>query len=269
MKFGIRAHNIKAAGLKDLSAKCAGLGIENIQLALAKSFPDFKRGSFTPLYARKIRDAFSTNGISVAVLGAYINCIHPDKDVRKSELDFFKEQLRFAKFIGADMVGLETSSMEGADKEYAYGCVLESMRELTEYAEKLGVMIGVEGVWAHVINSPDMMRRLTDDLNSPNVGVIFDPVNYINSENYTRQREIIKKHFELLGDITYAVHIKDFSVSDGNVSDAVPGEGIFDFDCLFSEIKASKKEIPMLMETVTEESFPPTAKLLEKLYEHA
>lgn len=269
MRFGIRAHNISCAGLRDLSAKLATLGIDTIQLALAKSFPDFKKGSFTPSYARKIKEAFSSNGINVAVLGAYINCIHPIQTSRISELDFFREQLKFAKFMGADMVGLETSSMDTPDRESAYKCVLESMRELVSAAESLGVMIGIEGVYVHVINTPDMMYRLVNDLNSPNVGVIFDPVNYLSGDNYAEQKSIIKRHFELLGDVTYAVHIKDFKVENGCLSDALPTEGIFDFDTLFSEIKKRKKDIPMLLETVGEDNFTEIAAKLDSRYEHA
>ena len=114
-----------------------------------------------------------------------------------------------------------------------------------------------------------MMYRLVNDLNSPNVGVIFDPVNYLSGDNYAEQKSIIKRHFELLGDVTYAVHIKDFKIENGCLSDALPTEGIFDFDTLFSEIKKRKKDIPMLLETVGENNFTEIAAKLDSRYEHA
>ena len=58
--------------------------------------------------------------------------------------------------------------------------------------------MGIEGVHFHVINTPDKDERLVDDLNSPNVRVIFDPVNYINTANYKIKMEIINTHFDLL-----------------------------------------------------------------------
>lgn len=72
--------------------------------------------------------------------------------------------------------------------------------------------MGIEGVHFHVINTPTKMKRLVDDLNSPNVRVIFDPVNYINTANYKNQDEIINTHFDLLGEKTKLLHLKDFKL---------------------------------------------------------
>jgi L-ribulose-5-phosphate 3-epimerase len=78
--------------------------------------------------------------------------------------------------------------------------------------------VGIEGVHFHVINTPTKMKRLVDDLNSPNVRVIFDPVNYINTANYKNQDEIINTHFDLLGEKTKLLHLKDFKLVDGEVA---------------------------------------------------
>ena len=42
------------------------------------------------------------------MLGCYINPVHPDEAARRREVDRFIERLRYAKDIGADMVGTET-----------------------------------------------------------------------------------------------------------------------------------------------------------------
>ena len=58
------------------------------------------------------------------------------------------------------------------------------MREIVKEAERYNVNIGIEGVHCFVINTPQKMKRLIDDLDSDNVKVIFDPVNYLNINNY-------------------------------------------------------------------------------------
>ncbi len=53
-------------------------------------------------------------------------------------------------------------------------------RELIDYAKEMGVCVGIEAVTFFTIHSPETMKRMLDDLNSANVFVIFDPMNYLN-----------------------------------------------------------------------------------------
>ncbi|MBP3362123.1 MAG: sugar phosphate isomerase/epimerase [Clostridia bacterium] len=275
LRFGVRGHDFDAAGFTELSIKCAETGVENIQLAIKKSFPDFRKGLFTPAYARKMKSILDMNNIHVSVLGAYIRSVHFDVENRFNELDYFIEQLKYAKFMDADMVGLETTfvgednSRSRNQTENAYRFCLESLGILVEAAEKLGVMIGIEGVEQHIINTPEKMARLVNDLASPNVGVIFDPVNYISASNYTKQADMMKEQFELLGDLTYAVHIKDFNISDNQMHTLLAGDGIFDFDTLFSLVKQYKREIPMIFEGVNEAEYHIRSAKLREIYDRA
>lgn len=273
LRFGVRGHDFDAAGFTDLSIKCAELGVENIQLAIGKSFPDFKKGLFTPAYARKMKSILDMNNVHVSVLGAYVRSVHFDTEQRFNEIDYFIEQLKYAKFLDADMVGLETTFVGEKNlraqnqTESAYRFCLESMSILVEAAEKLGVMVGIEGVEQHIVNTPQKMARLVNDLASPNVGIIFDPVNYINTSNYTKQADIMKEQFELLGDLTYAIHIKDFNVTDNKFNWLLAGDGIFDFDTLFSLVKQYKREIPMIFEGVNEDEYPMRSAKMKEIYD--
>lgn len=275
MIFGVRGHDFTAASLTELSAKCAELGIDSIQLALGKSLTDFKYGAFTPAYARKMKSILGKNNIRISVLGAYIRAVHNNPEERRKQLDFFVEQLRYAKFMDADMVGLETGYIgSGASigenlTEGAYRYCLESMSILADAANKLGVMMGIEGVESHVINTPDKMARLIDDLDSPNIGVIFDPVNYINGSNYRNQDYIIKRHFELLYDKTYVIHLKDYTVNGGKIRHLNAGDGMMNYELLFSLVKKYKRDIPMILEGVDEEKYAETASKLNELYKNA
>ena len=252
MNLGMRGHDLKADTIEQLSEKCRQNDIHTIQLAIAKTVKDFKYGQFTPAYARKMKKELDKNDVSVAVLGCYIDPSTPDEEELQRGILSFKEQLKFAKFIGADMVGTETGVPRMGDREKSYQYLLKNLRVLVDEVEKLGVMIGIEGVHLFVINTPEMMRRLMDDLNSPNVCVIFDPINYINSTNYTEEKEIVKKTFELLGDKLAAIHLKDYKVENGEVKGTKIGTGQFDFEYLISMAAQYKPEIPLLLEGVAE-----------------
>ncbi|GAA3329134.1 hypothetical protein GCM10020331_075940 [Ectobacillus funiculus] len=93
--------------------------------------------------AYKIGTAFRNHNIQIAVLGCYINMIHPDQDERRKALERFKEHIRYARDFGCSIVGTETGNVN-ADivytvenfKEEPFQQVVSSVRELVNEAEK-------------------------------------------------------------------------------------------------------------------------------------
>lgn len=52
----------------------------------------------------------------MAVLGCYINPVNPDEKERQKAVAKFIEHLKYAKVIGADMVGTETGRYDAGFK---------------------------------------------------------------------------------------------------------------------------------------------------------
>lgn len=258
MNYGMRCHDICQPGSVDAVGKAVKEnGILQIQLALGKSFSEynFNCGHYSPGLAHMIADKLEDNGIHVAVLGCYINPVNPNEAQRQAEVRKFIEHLKYARIIGADMVGTETGRYDSAFKvtpyTYTEGCyqlLLKSMREIVAAAEKLGVIVGVEGVHNHTLYSPEMMKRFLDDIASPNVEVILDPVNFMSAENYKNQDEVIDKSFELFGDRISMIHVKDFIMTEAGPGSAGIGEGLFCYESLFKHLKGGKPYITMLLE---------------------
>ena len=242
MNIGMRGHDFDTVSIAALAEKCKEYGIGHIQLALKKSVEGFEEGMFTPEYAAQIGDILREKGVRVSVLGCYINPSETNPEQLKKNLDFFVENLHYAKYMGADTVGLETGfvgeslDLEKNNTEEAYNHLLNNMKYLTGIAEELGVKIAIEGVHCFVINSPKKMKRLVDDLNSENVCVIFDPLNYLNGENYKNQEEIFEEFYELLADKTEVIHLKDFTLKDGKISYEYPCNGMLSKDVVFNKL---------------------------------
>ena len=79
---------------------------------------------------------------------------------KRQEVARFIEHLKYARIIGADMVGTETGRLSSDFRvtpetysEDGYQLLLKSMREIVSAAEKLGVIVGVEGVFDHTLYS--------------------------------------------------------------------------------------------------------------------
>lgn len=267
--IGMRAHDLEERDIVSLSKKLSQLGIEQIQLALPKSIEniDFSVGKFSPALANYLGKELSENNVFVSVLGSYINPVLDDETAREEAISRFIEMLKYAKYMGVGMVGTETGMPSDAAKtrsEENYQRCLSVFKRLVAAAEKLGVRIGIEGVSIFTIYDCKIMKRLMDDLNSPNVGVIFDLVNLLNAENYQNQREIIDEAFSLLGDRIEVIHLKDFVVKDGTLHGCCLGEGLVDYPYLLTKIKEQKPYLPILLEEQNEAEYPRLKSLLEQ-----
>lgn len=276
MGFGMRGHDLGGKqNFDEFLSKVKENKINSVQLAFKKSISDidFSLGNFNNGLAKFISDNLKKNDIHVAVLGCYINPTNPIESKRQEAVNVFIEHLKYARRLGADMVGTETGRYDANFKivpytytEGAYQLLLKSMREIVSAAEKLGVIVGVEPVATHTIYSPEMMQRFLRDINSPNVEVILDPVNLLNIDNYQQQEIVIDKAFEYFGDKITVIHIKDAKVEDGEVKFAQVGEGFFNYENLFKHLKAKKPHITMLVENSNESRYKSDCEYLMNIY---
>ncbi|WP_462413041.1 sugar phosphate isomerase/epimerase family protein [Neobacillus sp. Marseille-QA0830] len=276
--IGIRAHDVPDLPLEELTKEIAGKGLTGVQLALAKSFPDINTGlgSLSPGLARHIGDAFRNENLQVAVLGCYINMIHPDPVERRKVLDRFKEHIRYACDFGCSIVGTETGNVhaeihytEENFAEQPYQDVVESVRELVSEAEKFGVIVGIEGGINHPIHTPQRMKRLLDDIPSNNLQVIFDPANFLSMENYQHQEQVFEEAFELFGDRIAIVHAKDIVIEDNWIKMVPVGKGILNYDAVFKYLKYQKPLINILLEDTREPFINGSIAYLQEKFEKA
>ena len=276
---GMRCHDIcKSMALEGLFEKVKENGVTQIQLALSKSINnyDFSVGHYSAGFGRYIRTLLEKNDVHVAVLGCYINPTNPIESKRQAEVARFIEHLKYAKAIGADMVGTETGRFDPNMKvtpesytEEGYQLLLKSMREIVSAAEKLGVIVGVEGVFDHTLYSPARMKRFLEDIDSPNVEVILDAVNLIhpNEVEPEKQAQVIQKVFDYYGDRIGALHVKDFVFDGENQLFRHVGDGNFCYEPLLKLVKEKKPHVAMLFENSSPERYHGDVEFIQKIYD--
>lgn len=279
MNYGMRCHDICAKGdIDSVFQAVEEIGVGQIQLALGKSIAgfDFNYGHYSPGLGRMIGEKLEKHKIHVSILGCYINPVNPDEAMRQAEVRKFIEHLKYARKIGADMVGTETGRYDPDFKvtpyTYTEGCyqlLLKSMREIVAAAECLGVTVGIEAVHDHTLYCPEIMGRFLEDINSPNVEAILDPVNLISSENYLNQDDVIDRTFAIYGDKITMVHMKDFNIKDGQPVFAGIGDGLYHYENLMRHLKAEKPYITMLLEESNKDRYHSDVQHLQKIYEKA
>jgi L-ribulose-5-phosphate 3-epimerase len=257
MGFGCRAHDFGRLPPEELAERAARTGFSFVQLALSKAVAglDARLGSLSPGLAAGVGGAFRSRGLRVAVLGCYINPIHPDPSERRDSVDRFKEHLRFARDFGCSIVATETGSLNADCSPHpangggqAFSALVGTLEELAAEAERSGVFACIEGVASHVASTPARLKAVLDAVGSNRLGVLLDPVNLLTPENHGCQDAIMEECFELFGDRVLAVHAKDFAVESGRLRVVPAGTGGLDYGRLFRLLAALAAPVDLIVE---------------------
>jgi sugar phosphate isomerase/epimerase len=213
MRYGCRAHDFGQCTADTLAARLAAKGVQSIQLAPGKAIC-FAGDLAT--HAVSIGNALREHHIATAVVGCYINPIHPDMQMRNQSVETFFTHLECAHKLNGQLVGLETGTPTAdysptplAHTEEAFQDMLCTMERLVERAESLpALFIGIEAVHLHTVSNARKMNRLIRELGSARVRVIFDPVNLIDAATEIDQRSLFSEYIDLLHDRISVVHVK-------------------------------------------------------------
>ncbi len=267
MLIGVRAHDFGVLPPESLARAIQGSGAACVQLALAKALSGVPSlpSELGLSGAHAIRDAFARHGLSIAILGCYINPVHPDDDEREAALSRFEDHLNHAAAFGCRIVGTESGSAApncsfhpDTASETFFKRLVTSLSRLVRHAESLGPngpIIGVEPVAdIHTLSSPDRTRRLLSLIDSAAIGIIFDPTNLVPQEGGP-SASFLDDCFAAFGEKIVAIHAKDYRMLHSNKgalvkSQALPaGTGEMDWAGLFRRLKASgHAEVPILLE---------------------
>lgn len=260
MQLGIRLHDTKKLPFEERIADVRELGFTCGHLALSKVIEEFPTddGALTPGLAMYIRKVFAKNDVDIAVLGCYLNLANPNPEKLAAIQRRYMAHIRFASLLGCGVVGTET----GAPNETytlvpechggeALRVFIENLRPVVEYAEKMGVIVAIEPVFKHIVYDPARARQVLDEIGSPNLQVILDPVNLLDISNCGRQKEIVEEAIEVLGSDIAMVHLKDFQVREGGLVSVGAGLGEMDYTAVLRFIKERKPYMHVTLENTT------------------
>jgi len=260
LQIGLRAHDYGLNVSPEELAKIIGeYQPASIQLALAKSLSGFPAYTcLSPGFARRIRQLLEEQHISIAVLGCYINPVHPDGEARENELRRFEEHLRYARDFGCAMVGTESGSCNAdcsfhpdTEKASTFDLFCFSLERLLNTAEKCASTVALEAVAdIHTISSIEKMGEIIRRFDSPALRVIYDPVNLIPGAGLNEsQEQFFTRAFDTFGNKIAAIHAKDFRFEQGKKNGALPaGTGDLDYEALMRIILERKPGIDILLE---------------------
>lgn len=278
MQLGIRLHDIKKAPLEERLSIAHEQGFACGHLALSKVISEYPvdDGALTPGYALYLKKLFAKNELDIAVLGCYLNLANPNPESLNKIRKRYLTHIRFASLLDVGVVGTETGAVneeykfeEKNHSEEALNIFINNVRPVVEYAEKMGVIFAIEPVYKHIVCNPKRARRVLDEINSPNLQIIFDPVNLLDINNYKNRDEIIEEAMELLGDDIAMIHIKDFVVEDGKLVSVAAGTGEMDYTKIMKFIRERKPYVHVTLENTVPENAVAAREYIQNLWEQA
>ena len=226
MQIGIRFHDTVELPFEERlqEIKRQGFSCTHIALSKVKGFTADTE-ALTPGYAMYMRDAFRRADLDVAVLGCYLNLATPDQAALKATQDKYMAHIRFASLMGAGMVGTETGApnvdyhydKEACHSKEALDTFITNLKPVVQYAEKMGVIVAIEPVYRHIVYDPKRAREVLDRIESPNLQIIFDPVNLLWTDNYDRREEVFQEAIDLLSKDVCMLHLKGGCLEDNAV----------------------------------------------------
>lgn len=278
MQLGIRLHDIKKAPLEERLAIANEQGFACGHLALAKVISEYPvdDGALTPGFALYLKKLFAKNELDVAVLGCYLNLANPNEESLAKIKRRYLTNIRFASLLGAGVVGTETGAVneeykfeERNHSDEALDIFIRNIRPVVEYAEKMGVILAIEPVAKHIVCNPKRARRVLDEIASPNLQIIFDPVNLLDHSNYQNREEIFAEAIDLLGEDIAMVHIKDFVVKDNELVSVAAGTGEMDYSQIIRFMKEKKPYIHATLENTVPENAVAAREYIQNLWNQA
>lgn len=276
MQIGIRLHDTENVSLEERIGIIKKDNFQCVHMALYRLLDNIPKNNaiLTPGFAMYLKRLFAKADIDIAVLGCYQNLANPDPQQLREIMNSYKDHIRFASILGCGVVGSETGAPNveyrfepSCYSEEALNTFIKNLSVVVEYAESMGVIIAIEPVCTHIVHNAKRARKVLDIINSPNLQIIFDPVNMISFDNYKNQDMIIEEAIDLLGKDMAVIHMKDFIVQDQQIKSVAAGLGQLNYQPIIKFIRNNKAMIHCTLEDTTPENAVQAKEYIQKLYD--
>lgn len=247
MKIGVRVHDFGKSTAEELAKKAKAVGFDGVQLVLNKAIEGETglAGTLSKEKANHFYEVFHREGLDIAMLGAYFNPVHSNKELVEKNIAKFKEHLLYEADFHASYVGSETGSFND-DKwtyhpmnrtEEAFQEVKRVFGNLAAYAESCHARIALEGAYGHCMYEPKALKRLVDEIGSDSIYYTVDIYNYLSMDNYLEHTRILDECLALFEGRIVIFHLKDFVVENGSLKQCCIGRGLMNYDDILPKIK--------------------------------
>ncbi len=201
--------------------------------------------------------------------GRYGGALISSNDASRSHaVEFLKRMAGLTAKLGAPNTYLRPGSMnteggwlphpENRSPE-VFDRLIDSTRQACETAEQEGTRLATEGGVVCPVYSARRMRDFFDAVGSKALGFNQDPVNFVASldEAYDL-KPFLQEFFDLLGDVTFGAHAKDFRIANTllvRFEEAEIGHGLIPHDFFLTQMQKHAPDAHVLIEHLPANKF--------------
>lgn len=264
MKIGICTTDFSAQPVEDLFARIRGYGFSQVQFDFASIGEEELPAAIDSRLIDRIRRCLRENQLEIVAINGTFNMIHPDPAERRRGIERFPILAAAAYQLGCPILTLCTGTNDPDDmwrwhpdngSAQSWQILQDVMAQLLPVAEQHDLFLGIETEASNVVSSPELARRIIDEMQSPRLKIIMDCANLFPRQTAHRANvaPVIRKAFDYLGQDIILAHGKDISESD-EIIFASPGKGIIDYDLFLALLRQHGYRGGMLLHGIRRES---------------
>lgn len=198
-------------------------------------------------------------GLVIAEVGVWNNLLDRDETTRERNICYAIERLALAERIGArccvNIVGSLSPTWDGPHPDNYAPQTLDQIvtitRRIIDAVNPKTAKYALEPMPWMIPDDADSMAWLLETVDREALGVHVDMVNMMNSpKKVYATGGLTRAFFERFGARICSVHAKDLRLDAGlttHIDEALPGEGLFDFETLL-DCCAGLSDLPVMAE---------------------
>ena len=216
------------------------LGYDFLEISIDETDEKMNRLQWTVLQKKEIKDAVDKTGVHILTMCLSGNRKYTigseDPEKRRKGIELIKSAVRFSVDIGVRIIQLASYDEYYSDRNSnTEALFLEGLVEVTKFAAAHAVTLAFETMDTDFIDTISKAMRFVDKVNSPWLQVYPDIANLT-----ARGKSLVQIKDDFMSGFEHivAIHLKDAKI--GEIRRVPFGEGIVDFDALFSLLQDNK-----------------------------
>ena len=226
MQLGFVSAIVPELNLEQVLELASSIGYRTVELMCwPPSKADRRYAGVTHINVLELDDAkissiqklLAKHAVSISGLGYYPNCLSANQEEAERSCEHLKQVIAAAPRLGIHQVNTFIGRDHTKSVDENWPRMLETWRPIIDLAEKNSVRIGIENCpmiftedeWPggkNIASSPVIWRRLFADLDSPNLGLNYDPSHLV-----FQHMDYLKPIRDFI-DRIFHVHAKDVRV---------------------------------------------------------
>jgi sugar phosphate isomerase/epimerase len=211
-------------------------------------------------------DAARRHGLIISEVGIWNNQLERDPLIRERNIGYAVAQLKLADHIGARCcVNISGSLSDIWDGHHPDNLSEENFRQVVSICQRIIDIAQPKNAFYTLEPMPWMfphtiedMSRLIHEVHRDMFAVHVDMCNMVNSFDHVYATgALVREFFSEFAPLIRCVHAKDTVIGNRltlHIDEAIPGEGIFDYNTLFKECAKLDPDLPVMAEHLKTET---------------